>query len=248
MKGGQRILALLAAIGGGALLLWKGWDTLVWFLYTLIAGTLMPESAPDPFLPDFLVVAAGFVLVAVAQVVVIQSADPAKRGLHLTRGTLLVVAALAGLKVMLDLFTMFRTLAVSSGSDPSKLESDLQSCYPFFTVALVALALSAIVGALGTGSWRTGSGGAARGVESLGWILCAALFGVLGLFFGRLDQVFEAGPEGAADPAGIAQQITNIIKFHCGWLAMVLLLGIAALVSAFIAGRGQPTEWAKGEE
>jgi hypothetical protein len=227
-----RLLILIAAFAGSGLLIWKGWDGMVFFLHDLVASTLKAGQEVPRFLPTYLVTTLGIALISLSQIGATWTLSPKLKILGVLRGVLLLVSSGAFIYAVSGVIGTFRNLASSGSADPTLLETQLGSIAVFFYTALGSLLLSTFIGSVGTfdRSQKSG-GGIVKAIETAVWIVSTLIS--LGLIFNyrAVDLMLSGGVSGSADPAKLAGFISTNLNGQLAWSILLGLLGILAIAA-----------------
>lgn len=237
MKNTVRVIAWPLAILGSALLLWKGWEGTLFFLHDLIAPTLDEVGKPSPVLPDFLIAAGGFVLIATVQISSLWWASSEKRMYRLLRGVFLLLAGIGLGKAAWDIILLFEEIVgtfTSGAADRTLLKWEFGETAPFFHGGAICLVISTLFAAL---AMLRVTESVARGVtkmmETAGWALAVVLLVLTCRHFARLDGLWQVGAEGSVDPSDAAQAITGALRGVLNWAGLLIVIGLLAIVGSF---------------
>lgn len=208
---------------------------------------------------DFPLVAAGLVLMAIGQFLVIPPAVRRVRSSSVSKSPVLPMVALIGAAVLTGIAaasfllvpsltkSAFGTLAATGVADPVRFGEDLPvRSSQVFIITLVGAQLLVLVGALTAPAAQPADACRVGSILALAACACFALFatGIVCTYLGpvgSIDAILESG--GPADPAMLARKISmgvNLMLFAApllGISAVLSLLAVVIPVTAAAAGR-----------
>jgi hypothetical protein len=239
MKNTVRVLVWPMAIFGSALLLWKGWEGMLFFLHSFAANTVDSPSEVPLALPGFLIATGSFILIAAVQVSSLWWASSEKRTFRLLRGALLLPAGIGLGKAAWDITLLFGDLTstLTSGEDRSTFAWRFEEAAPFFHGGAICLAISTVFAALAMlRVTEPIARGLTKMMETAGWVLAVVLLGLAGRHFFQIDQLWQVGAGGSIDPGDAARAFTGALRGVLNWAGLLIVIGLLAIVGAF-AGR-----------
>jgi hypothetical protein len=236
MTGPARTLSFLAALVGSALLMWKGVPALLTFLHTVVTSTISADAVFEPVLPSFLYATLGVILLATSQVTSLLVAAPRPKLLGLLRSASILAAAILQLMATAGISKAFSSLQVSAGVSPESLMRNLSELIPLIYGAITFLGVSAFLGLVTTQpapSKERAHG--LRVAESGAWVLSSILLAGFAWFYGQIDKfLLQTDHSGAADPAELAQLISNILIGQMAWAATLIPIALLGLLYAIL--------------